>query len=177
MLAFIIAVNVIYTIVNGVLFIQKKASSLYNVNVELSFSIFYLCELVCKFLALGPSRFFTLAHLMDTFFTSSLFVLNIVVVNKEQAQAVAVAIAFFRVTRIIQRVDYLSIFFSTFRRLVVTFLPVIAIIFAFQCFFSFVGMMSFGGRLYEGNKLLLNSTYAQADYYVFNFNDCKNSSF
>lgn len=79
-----------------------------------------------------------------------------------------------RILRLCYRIEYLSLFLSTFLRMILTFVPLLMVMLAAYYFFSFVGIEAYGGMIYL-NNVKLDNIFGQSNYYALNFNDFPNA--
>ena len=172
----VIVTNLVVTFIMTARFLCGQEITQSLQITELCFSCFYVFEIVCGMLASGPTRFFNFFTVTDCLLAIANASVIIAFYSAEgisdpmkiKVVLVSSALRFFS---LIYRIDYLLIFFNT---LVSIASPMSKILGTFLCtyfLFSFIGVYIFGGRLYEGSKLLKGTNYDTLNYYCYNFND------
>jgi hypothetical protein len=77
----------------------------------------------------------------------------------------------FGVVRVAGHWKFLSALFRSFQKLYGLFLAMVPLLVALYLSFAWLGIYLFGGKLYVGQPLLFNTTFASSTYYTFNWND------
>ena len=178
----LLAVNLVFAALEtGVLVSNDKTLDLkWLAWLELAFAVMYMVEMLLKMLASGFTRYWRkLSNKFDGAITILNFLLEVIYFNAEEARNVNVArvLMLIRLLRLFGFLTHFSKFatiFTIYGSLINIFGRVIGVLIGVYYFFSYVGIQLYGGLIFYGNVDLSGSLFESANYYCYNFNDCKN---
>ena len=144
---------------------------------ELSFSALYVVEMILKMIVHGFSRYWrTWRNCFDgavsvLSISAELFIVLPNDFNNRQAIRFIMFARTLRIVRLFSDFDAFSVIFAAFFDLAPAFSKLGTVLLLIMSMFGQIAIPLFGGDIYEGNPALVNSTFAQANYYANNFND------
>ena len=150
--------------------------------IQASFVFVYTIEMVLKLLVMGLGGYWARAlNRFDAALTVSSLAVTIVVlipnaVDDPLLIRVFTLIRVFRLFRIFSRLQRVRVITATLFRVGGILGRALIPLLVYYTFFSLLGMTLFGGKLYQGNPLLTNSSYINAGYInTSNWNDAYSS--
>lgn len=144
---------------------------------ELSFSTLYVVEMVLKMIVHGFSRYWrTWRNCFDGAVSVLSICAEVFIVlpndfNNRQAIRFIMFARTLRIVRLFSDFDTFSVIFAAFFDLAPAFSKLGTVLLLIMSMFGQIAIPLFGGDIYEGNPALVNSTFAESNYFANNFND------
>jgi len=139
-------------------------------------SLLYIADSWLKIVVFGRERFWYRSPTFYRFdFVCSHFVLLVEAFFLFNSRPIygrsVVLVRLMRTCRLLRYITALRNLYSLLTRLLPTYLQLAALLFLVFYIFATVGVQVFGGLIFESNKSLVGSDFANGDYWALNFND------
>eukprot|EP01091_Cochliopodium_minus_P012193 TRINITY_DN3640_c0_g1_i1.p1 TRINITY_DN3640_c0_g1~~TRINITY_DN3640_c0_g1_i1.p1 ORF type:complete len:720 (+),score=129.50 TRINITY_DN3640_c0_g1_i1:31-2190(+) len=174
-----IIMDLVMTMIETAKFLNGESNSGAMDIVELIFSIAYLFEVFSKILAMGWVKFnndFT--NQCDLVIVLICFGLEIAFssfIPSSHNVRILIISRLLRVIRLLYQIETYRFLMIALARTFPLFSSLIILWGINISFFCFVGMVAFGGRIFEGNVDLQTGPFVGSNYFCYNFNDFPNS--